>query len=422
MIVDRLNAIPLVIQLPIGAESRLRRRRRPGRDAGAHLARRDRARARMYAIERHPGRPGRGRSRLARPACIETVAETDDELLELYLGGDEPTDGASSRPRSARHHRRQDQPGAVRLGVQEQGRAAHARRRRRLPAVAAGRAAIDGQRSTDEYAPSSARADADEPFSALAFKIMTRPAPRQADLRPGVLRHGRHRHRRSSTRTKDRKERIGKIFQMHANKREERPTRQRRPHRRGHRPEAHHHRRHPLRPAEAVILESMTFPAPVISVAIEPKTKATRRSSAPRSRSSPRRTRPSRSTGRGDRPDHHRRDGRAAPGGPGRPDAPRVQGRGQRRQAAGGLPRDHPPDGREGRLHPQEADRWFRPVRQGADRHRADWSDRRRPATSSSTRSPVAGSRGSTSRRSTRAPRRPCSTASWPATRWWASR
>ena len=49
----------------------------------------------------------------------------------------------------------------------------------------------------------------------------------------------------------------------------------------------------------------------------------------------------------------------------------------------------------------------------------------RRPTarrTSSSTRSPAAGCRGSTSPRSTRARRRPCSTASWPATRWWASR
>jgi len=73
--------------------------------------------------------------------------------------------------------------------------------------------------------------------------------------------------------TKDRKERIGKIYQMHANKREERPS--------------------AIAgqivavmglkdtttgdtlcdPAKPVILESMTFPAPVISVAIEPRTK-----------------------------------------------------------------------------------------------------------------------------------------------------
>ena len=46
---------------------------------------------------------------------------------------------------------------------------------------------------------------------------------------------------------------------------------------------------------------------------------------------------------RGDRPDHHQGDGRAPPRHPGRPDAARVQGRGERRQAAGGLPRDDPP-------------------------------------------------------------------------------
>ena len=97
-----------------------------------------------------------------------------------------------------------------------------------------------------------------------------------------------------------------------------------------------------------------------------PRPRATRRSWARRSRSSPRRTRPSTvKPGRRDRPDHHRRHGRAAPRHPRRPHAARVQGRGQRRQAAGRLPRDHPPQGREVRLHPQEADRWLGPVREG---------------------------------------------------------
>ena len=42
--------------------------------------------------------------------------------------------------------------------------------------------------------------------------------------------------------TKGRKERIGKIYQMHANKREEIDRGRRRPHRRRHGPEGHHHR------------------------------------------------------------------------------------------------------------------------------------------------------------------------------------
>jgi elongation factor G len=48
-------------------------------------------------------------------------------------------------------------------------------------------------------------------------------------------------------------------------------------------------------------------------------------------------------------PDHHRRHGRAAPGDHRRPHEARVQRRGQRRQAAGGLPRDHPQGGQAGR-------------------------------------------------------------------------
>ena len=116
-------------------------------------------------------------------------------------------------------------------------------------------------------------ADPDEPFSALAFKIMSdQHLGKLTYLRiySGTLESGKA----VLNSTKGRRERIGKIYQMHANKREERPT------------------------ATAgqivavmglkdtttgdtlsdqalpVILESMTFPAPVINVAIEPRTKA----------------------------------------------------------------------------------------------------------------------------------------------------
>ena len=152
-------------------------------------------------------------------------------------------------------------------------------------------------------------------------------------------------------------------------------------------------------PADQVVLESMTFPEPVISVAIEPKTKGDQEKLGtaiqklaeedPTFQVQP---------GRGDRPDHHRRHGRAPPGHPGRPHAPRVQGRGQRRQAAGGLPRDDPSRRGEVRLHPQEADRWVRPVREGPDHLRAAGHRTRASCTSSRTRSPVAASRASTSR------------------------
>jgi len=116
-------------------------------------------------------------------------------------------------------------------------------------------------------------ADDDEPFAALAFKVMTDPyVGRLTYFRvySGHLKAGSYVYNS----TKDRKERISRVLQMHANHREDREaifagelaaavglkftgtgdtlcSRQ-----------------------KPVILESMVFPEPVIAVAIEPKTKA----------------------------------------------------------------------------------------------------------------------------------------------------
>jgi elongation factor G len=117
------------------------------------------------------------------------------------------------------------------------------------------------------------QASDDEPFSALAFKIATDPYVGKLTffrVYSGVLNAGSYVYNS----TKDRKERIGRLLQMHANKREEiaevragdiaaaiglRETRT---------GDTLCDEDHPI------ILETMRFPAPVISVAIEPKTKA----------------------------------------------------------------------------------------------------------------------------------------------------
>jgi elongation factor G len=116
-------------------------------------------------------------------------------------------------------------------------------------------------------------ADDEQPFAALAFKIMSDPyVGRLTYFRvySGTVRAGAH----VQNSSKDRKERIGRILQMHANHREDK--------------EAvfagdivaavglkHTTTGDTLcDPSNPVILESMSFPAPVISVAIEPKTKA----------------------------------------------------------------------------------------------------------------------------------------------------
>jgi elongation factor G len=113
----------------------------------------------------------------------------------------------------------------------------------------------------------------DAPFAALAFKIATDPYVGKLTffrVYSGVLAAGSYVYNS----TKDRRERIGRLLQMHANKREEIPE----------------VRAGDIAAAiglkdtrtgdtlcdedDPVILEAMRFPEPVISVAIEPKTKA----------------------------------------------------------------------------------------------------------------------------------------------------
>ncbi|MHB1391313.1 MAG: elongation factor G [Thermoleophilia bacterium] len=116
-------------------------------------------------------------------------------------------------------------------------------------------------------------ADDSEPFAALAFKVMTDPFVGKLTyfrVYSGQLKSGSHIYNV----TKDKKERIGRILQMHANHREER--------------DAIYAGELAAAvglkftttgdtlsvPDAPIILESMDFPQPVIAVAIEPKTKA----------------------------------------------------------------------------------------------------------------------------------------------------
>ena len=121
--------------------------------------------------------------------------------------------------------------------------------------------------------PVSRRASDDEPFAALAFKVMVDPYVGQlvfVRVYSGVLEAGSYVYNSS----RERRERIGRIVRMHANKRED--VKEIRAGDIG----AVVGLKHTItgdtlcEEAKAVILESMTFPAPVMAVAIEPKTKA----------------------------------------------------------------------------------------------------------------------------------------------------
>ena len=150
-------------------------------------------------------------------------------------------------------------------------------------------------------------------------------------------------------------------------------------------------------------LEAMSFPDLVISVAIEPKTKADQDKLATRSSGLAEEDPTFRVRTDEETADAHRRDGRAAPGDHRRPAAARVLGRRERRPTAGRLPRD----GRQARG--EDRGRFVRQTGgRGQYGHVVIDLEPARPgtATSSSTRSSAARSRASTSR-PRRRPRHP---------------
>ena len=132
-------------------------------------------------------------------------------------------------------------------------------------------APVEGHTPKGEHA--ERKPDDTEPFSGLVFKIMSDPFVGKLTyirVYSGILRAGSH----VENTTKERKERIGRILQMHANHREDMQA-------------AftgdivaivglkHSSTGDTLAdPANPIILESISFPTPVISVAVEPKTKA----------------------------------------------------------------------------------------------------------------------------------------------------
>ncbi|MGA0061527.1 MAG: elongation factor G, partial [Candidatus Planktophila sp.] len=270
MIKDRLNAVALVLQLPIGNESDF---------IGvvdliamkALVWRGETKKGEDYVLEEIPA-DMLDKAKQARHDMIETLAENDDQIMEKYLGGEEPSEeeiiaGIRRATIAAKLSPVLTGSAFKNKGVQPMLDAVT----RYLPSPL-DIDAIVGTEMDDTEKPLSRLPKNEEPFSALAFKIMTDPHLGKLTfirVYSGVLETGTT----ILNSTKNRKERIGKIYQMHANKREEREnvgagmivavmglkdttTGETL-----------------CDPAKPVILESMDFPAPVISVAIEPKTK-----------------------------------------------------------------------------------------------------------------------------------------------------
>ncbi|WP_030226542.1 elongation factor G [Actinoalloteichus caeruleus] len=267
---DRLGAKPLVIQLPIGAESDF---------AGvidlvemrALTWRGDVQKGEDYTVEEIPAELADTVAEY-REKLLDAVAETDDDLMDAYLGGEELTVEQIKAGIRKITCAREAYPvlcGSAfkNKGVQPMLDAVIDYLPSPLDVPAVHGTLQDGETHVER------KASVDEPFSALAFKIAVHPffgKLTYVRVYSGKLASGTQ----VVNATKERKERIGKLFQMHSNK--ENPVDEARA--------GHIYAVIGLKetttgdtladPQAPVVLESMTFPAPVIEVAIEPKTKS----------------------------------------------------------------------------------------------------------------------------------------------------
>jgi elongation factor G len=206
-----------------------------------------------------------------REKMIESAAEASEELMEKYLGGEELSEAEVVKAIRDRTIACEIQPMLCGTAFKNKGV------QRMLDAV------IDFLPSPVDIPPvtgelengekAERRAADDEKFSALAFKIMTDPFVGQLIFfraYSGVVNSGDT----VLNSTKGKKERLGRILQMHANNREEIKEV-----RAGDIAAAVGLKEATTGdtlcdPANPIILERMIFPEPVISQAVEPKTKA----------------------------------------------------------------------------------------------------------------------------------------------------
>jgi elongation factor G len=267
MMVDRLQANPLVLQLPWGSESDFQGVIDLVEMKAHHWI------AEMGEEWETSEIPEgyREAADKARHDLFEKLADHDDSLMEKFVGGGEPS--VEELRRAIRRATLSGEAVPVLAGSAFKNKAIQPL----LDAIVTYLPAptdvppVEGHTPKGEHA--ARKPEDTEPFSGLVFKIMSDPfVGRLTYVRvySGILRTGSH----IENTSKDRKERIGRILQMHANHREDLDA-------------AftgdivavvglkHSSTGDTLAdPANPIVLESISFPTPVISVAVEPKTKA----------------------------------------------------------------------------------------------------------------------------------------------------
>ncbi|MBT6346108.1 MAG: elongation factor G [Nitrospina sp.] len=267
---DKLGAYPVAIQVPIGAEAEY-----VGLvdlvDMKANVYSDDKNKGETYDTVDIPDEY-KELAEEYREKLIESVSDVDDSIMEKFLAGEEVSRDeivAALRKGTLDNVFTPILCGAAfkNKGVQQLLNAVVAF----LPSPRELKAIVGSNPNTQQE--ESRKLDVKEPLSALAFKIMTDPFVGQlafVRVYSGELVSGSYVYNS----TKNTRERVGRILRMHANKREEVDSVQ-------------------AGDIAAVIglkktytgdtlcdqdkpiiLEAITFPEPVISVAIEPKTKA----------------------------------------------------------------------------------------------------------------------------------------------------
>ena len=273
-IIDRLGARPLVVQLPIGAESdflgvvdllEMKAYVWPGDAKG------DVSMGASYEVQDIPADLVE-KAEQYRAELVEAVAESSEELMEKYL-----EEGELTIPEIKAGIRQLVIAGEafpVLCGSAFKNRGVQPMLDAVIEYLPSPLDVPDvvGSNPSDEEEKLTRKASADEPFAALAFKVAAHPFYGQLTytrVYSGVAAQGQQ----VLNSTKGKKERIGKLFQMHSNK--ENPVEEI--------TAGHIYAAIGLKdtttgdtlcdPAHPIVLESMTFPDPVIFVAIEPKTK-----------------------------------------------------------------------------------------------------------------------------------------------------
>jgi len=266
----RLGANPVPLQLPIGAEENF--------EGVVDLVRMkairwdEASRGTKYTIDEVPADMAEACAEW-REKLVEAAAEASEELMEKYLEGGELDEDEIRKGLRIRTLSSEIVPVLCGSAFKNKGVQAL------LDAVIdylpspVDIPPVKGYLDDADHTPAERKASDDEPFSALAFKIATDPfvgTLTYIRVYSGVLTSGDTVYNS----TKKRKERIGRLLQMHAN----------------HRDEIKEVRAGDIAacvglkdvttgdtlcdPDKVIILERMEFPEPVISQAVEPKTKA----------------------------------------------------------------------------------------------------------------------------------------------------